>query len=140
MGQAVTMLKSLGLTEELDAVCKSKKITPGKGKYRNRRYVMKKGPLFIYKNDEGCTKAFRNIPGVETCDVSRLSLKQLCPGGHLGRLVVYTEGAFKELRAIYGTGRKVAPKKKNFFLGKSVMTNCDLHRIINSDEVQSVLN
>lgn len=54
----------------------------GKGKMRNRRYNLKKGPLVVYANENvKMTKAFRNIPGVEVANVNRLSLKTLAPGG-----------------------------------------------------------
>ena len=41
----------------------------GKGKLRNRRHVQKLGPLVIYDQDQGVTKAFRNIPGVNVIQV-----------------------------------------------------------------------
>ena len=41
-------------------------------------------------------KAARNIPGVEVCHVERLNLLQLCPGGHLGRFVIWTKDAFEK--------------------------------------------
>ena len=41
----------------------------GKGKLRNRRHVQKLGPLVIYDQDQGVTKAFRNIPGVDVIQV-----------------------------------------------------------------------
>ena len=41
----------------------SKGYRAGKGKMRNRRYQMKRGPVVVYERDEGITKAFRNIPG-----------------------------------------------------------------------------
>merc|ERR1711922_55848 len=53
----------------------------GKGKLRNRRHVQKLGPLVIY--DQGLTKAFRNIPGVDVIQVDNLNLLKLAPGGHL---------------------------------------------------------
>lgn len=37
----------------------------GKGKMRGRRFRQRRGPLVIYDQDDGITKAFRNIPGVE---------------------------------------------------------------------------
>lgn len=46
---------------------------------------MRKGPLIIYNEDHGVTKAFRNLPGVDLLPVDRLNLLRLCPGGHLGR-------------------------------------------------------
>jgi len=101
---------------------------------------MKRGPLVIYKEDEGLLQSLRNIPGVDFCQVSRLNLLQLAPGGHLGRLIVWTASAFKELDSIWGTYTKLATKKNNWILPKSCLTNTDIDRIINSDEVQNVLN
>lgn len=65
---------------------------------------MRKGPLVIYKNTNvKLVKAVRNIPGVEICNVNRLNLLQLAPGGHLGRFVIWTQDAFAELDTIFGT-------------------------------------
>ena len=41
----------------------SKALRRGKGKMRNRRYVLRKGPLVVYSEDNGISKAFRNLPG-----------------------------------------------------------------------------
>merc|ERR1712100_397387 len=52
---------------------------------------------------------------------------------------IWTEGAFKKLGEMYGTYRSVAPAKKNYRLPRAMMENADVARIINSDEVQSML-
>jgi len=136
---AVAMLKRLGCGEELQRVIDSKKVRKGKGKMRNRRYTMARGPLVIYSEDNGIVKAMRNIPGVDTAHVERLNLLSLAPGGNFGRFVIYTAGAFKKLSEIYGTLKSGAPMKKGYTLLRSSMENADVARIINSDEVQSVL-
>merc|ERR1719364_664654 len=110
--QALELLKKLGCEEELQKVSNSKKVRSGKGKMRNRRYVMRRGPLVIYNEDGGIVRAFRNIPGVETASVDALNLLQLAPGGNFGRFVIWTEGAFKKLNEIYGTLKCEAPAKK----------------------------
>merc|ERR1712186_295096 len=92
-----------------------------------------------YREDGGIKKAMRNIPGVETASVERLNLLNLAPGGQFGRFVIWTEGAFKKLSEIYGTLKSGAPMKKGYTLPRSMMENADVARIINSDEVQSVL-
>merc|ERR1711865_1199267 len=135
---AVALLEKLGLKDELQKVLDSKKIRAGVGKQRNRRYAMRRGPLVVYAEDNGITKAFRAIPGVDLCCVSRLNLLRLAPGGTFGRLVVWTEGAFKALQGIYGT-YKGGSEKKGYMLPRAAMTNSDISRIINSDEVQSVV-
>jgi len=137
--QAVEMLKKLGCGEELQRVIDSKKVRKGKGKMRNRRYVMRRGPLVIYNEDSGIVKAMRNIPGVETSHVERLNLLTLAPGGQFGRFVIWTEDAFKKISEMYGTLKSGAPMKKGYTLPRSMMENADVARIINSDEVQSVL-
>lgn len=137
--QAVEMLKSLGFEEELQKVIDSKKVRTGKGKMRNRRYVQRLGPLVVYAEDNGIVRAMRNIPGVDTASVDSLNILSLAPGGSFGRLVIWTEGAFKKLNAIYGSLKSGAPQKKGYTLPRAMMENADVARIINSDEVQSVL-
>lgn len=144
---AVALLNGLGCDVDLNKVKDSKKIRAGRGKARNRRYVMRKGPLVVHnlsKEDEAegssIAKSFRNIPGVDVCHVDRLNLLQLAPGGAFGRLVVYTEGAVKRLGQLFGTYKGGSALKKGYTLPRSCMTNTDISRIINSNEVQSVLS
>jgi len=136
---AVALLEKLGLKDELQKVLDSKKIRAGVGKQRNRRYAMRRGPLVVYAEDNGITKAFRAIPGVDLCCVTRLNLLRLAPGGTFGRLVVWTEGAFKALQGIYGSYKSGSLTKKGYHLPRAAMTNSDISRIINSDEVQSAV-
>ncbi|CAM9920728.1 unnamed protein product, partial [Sphacelaria rigidula] len=106
---------------------------------RNRRYVMRRGPLVIYDKSEGLHRAFRNLPGVETACVDRLNLLTLAPGGHMGRFCVWTQAAFDKLDSIYGTYTEKSAVKSGFQLPRHCMTSTDLNRIINSDEIQSVV-
>lgn len=107
---------------------------------RNRRYISRKGPLIVYGTEGSkLVKAFRNIPGVEVVNVERLNLLKLAPGGHLGRFVIWTKSAFEKLDSIYGSVDKVSEKKRGYLLPRAKMLNADLPRIINSDEVQSVV-
>merc|ERR1711968_339338 len=129
---AVKYLQNLGAESELEHVRASKKIRAGKGKMRNRRYVMRKGPLVVYDEAAGLEKAFRNIPGVELCSVNSLNLLQLAPGGHLGRFCIWTKSAFDKLDSIYGSATKEASAKKGYKLPQAI--------IINSEEIQSVVN
>merc|ERR1740117_2854147 len=69
----------------------------------------------------------------------RLNLLTLAPGGQFGRFVIWTEGAFKKLSEMYGTLKGNAPMKSGYRLPRAMMENADVARIINSDEVQSVL-
>lgn len=133
-------LKNLGLAEDLKRSRDSKKVRSGQGKMRNSRYVLRKGPLVVYGDENNLVKrAARNLPGVEFCHVSRMNLLQLAPGGHLGRLIVWTKDAFKALNSIFGNYRRKDIQKHGYVLARNVMTCADLARIINSDQVQSKL-
>uniref|UniRef100_A0A915J1G0 60S ribosomal protein L4 C-terminal domain-containing protein n=1 Tax=Romanomermis culicivorax TaxID=13658 RepID=A0A915J1G0_ROMCU len=137
--EAVAFLKEIKAWDDIEKVYKSKSIRPGKGKGRNRRYKKKKGPLFVYNQDNGIIRAFRNIPGVEFLHVERMNLLKLAPGGHLGRFCIWTEGAFKKLDDVYGTWKKSSTFKKNWNLPMPKMTNADLARILKSEEVRKAL-
>merc|ERR1712088_989078 len=114
--EAHIFLKKTKAWSDVEQVYKSMRFRAGKGKMRNRRRIQKKGPLVIFDQDQGLTKAFRNIPGVETCSVDHLNLLKLAPGGHVGRFCIWTESAFKKLDTIYGTWRKPSETKKNWNL------------------------
>ncbi|KAJ6425518.1 hypothetical protein OIU84_026151 [Salix udensis] len=137
---AIKVLKEIGAFPDAEKAKDSHAIRPGKGKMRNRRYISRKGPLIVY-GSEGAkmVKAFRNIPGVEVANVERLNLLKLAPGGHLGRFVIWTKSAMEKLDSIYGSFEKSSEKKNGYVLPRSKMVNADLARIINSDEVQSVV-
>jgi len=136
---AKAVLERVGAFADVTKARDSKKIRCGTGKSRNRRYTQRRGPLIVYDASEGLDKAFRNLPGVELSMVDNLSLLDLAPGGHLGRFIIWTKGAFEKLDSIFGTYDESAKFKNGFNLPRSSMTNADLARIINSDEVQSVL-
>jgi large subunit ribosomal protein L4e len=136
---AVAVLKTLNAYADIQRVIDSKKIRAGRGKMRNRRYVKRRGPLIIYDKESSFVRAFRNIPGIQFCSVHRLNLLKLAPGGHLGRFVIWTQSAFQQLDAIYGTYKKGSEVKVGFRLPRVALTNSDLNRLINSQEIQSHL-
>ncbi|KAI9749185.1 MAG: glycine hydroxymethyltransferase shm1 [Chaenotheca gracillima] len=139
---ALALLKSIGAGADVTKVSKSRKIRAGKGKLRGRRHRQRRGPLVVYDPDEDgkeLVKAFRNLPGVETCSVYSLNLLQLAPGGHLGRFIVWTSSSFAALDKIYGSTTAPSDLKKDFLLPSNVVSNADIGRLINSSEVQAVV-
>ncbi|KAI8054363.1 ribosomal protein L4 domain-containing protein [Syncephalis plumigaleata] len=136
---AVELLKSLNAYRDVVKVSNSRKLRAGKGKLRNRRHRQRRGPLIVYKEDNGITRAFRNLPGVELANVRRLNLLQLAPGGHLGRFIIWTQGAFEMLDKVFGTYRKSAALKRDYNLPSHSMSNPDLMRLLQSDEIRSAL-
>ena len=111
---AIRILKALNAYADVERSKASRRIRCGKGKMRNRRYVTRRGPLIIYKEDSGITRAFRNLSGVDLLQVDRMNLLLLAPGGHLGRFCIWSRGAFDMLDDLYGTWGKRSTLKTNY--------------------------
>jgi len=122
---AVKLLKDIGAYKDVEKVMGTKKVRAGKGKWRNRRYAVRKGPLIVVSKRCEAVKAFRNLPGVDVNYVGALNLLRLAPGGHCGRMIVWTEEAFKQLDSALRV--------------KRIEGLPDSKRVINSEEVQGVL-
>jgi len=138
--EAVSFLRKSNLWDDIARVYNSKRLRAGKGKMRNRRYKQKLGPVLVYGQDSAVARAFRNIPGVDILNVERMNLLKLAPGGHLGRLIIWTESAFKKLDAIYGTQAANSSKlKKGWSVPLPKMTNADFSRLIRSEEIQKAV-
>uniref|UniRef100_A0A1I8JAT8 Ribos_L4_asso_C domain-containing protein n=1 Tax=Macrostomum lignano TaxID=282301 RepID=A0A1I8JAT8_9PLAT len=127
--EAVAFLKRVKAWPDIQKVYASQRFRAGRGKMRNRARIQKRGPLVIYAKDNGLCRAFRNIPGITLINVSRLNLLKLAPGGHLGRFVIWTESAFRQLDQIYSRAK----------LPDTKMVCTDLTRLLRSDEVKAAV-
>lgn len=93
-------LKSLGLWDDLERIQKGVKARSGKSRLRGRVKRVGKGPLIVVSEDKGIGLASRNLPGVEVVRVKDLNPEILAPGGHPGRLTLWSLSAFKQLDLI----------------------------------------
>jgi len=59
--EAVALLNANGAYDDVLKAKESKQVRSGKGKMRNRRYTSRRGPLVVFANDNGITRAFRNL-------------------------------------------------------------------------------
>lgn len=91
------ILQSLGLDDELKRL-KEKKIRVGRGKMRGRKYKKKIGPLIVIDKDGGIGKACRNLVGVDVKNVKKVSVEDLAPGAHAGRLTVWSKSSIEKLQ------------------------------------------
>jgi len=137
--QAVQFLRKFNAWADIQKVYNSKRFRAGKGKMRNRRRIQRLGPVIVYRKDQGLTRAFRNIPGIETINVDKLNLLRLAPGGHVGRFVIWTEDAFRRLDALYGTWKTKSVEKKNYNLPMHKMANTDLARLLKGPEIRRAI-
>lgn len=118
----VKALQSLKLEEELTRVAE-RKVRAGRGKARGRRYKIKRGPLIVVASACPLQKAAASLQGVEVCEVNKLNIGVLAPGGNAGRLTLFTEKAMEKIKAEQlfmnkqvtvkkETAKKEAPKEK----------------------------
>lgn len=136
---ATQLLTTLNAFSDVEHVKNSHHVRSGKGKWRNRRFVQRRGPLIVFNNDRSVIRPFQNIPGIEVLNVHRLNLLQLAPGGNLGRFIIWFKDAFEQLDNIFGTFNGVSREKHGYYLPRPIVANPDLNRIVNSTEVQSKL-
>lgn len=121
--EAVKLLEGYGFAEEIERC--QKNIRAGIGKMRNRKYREKRGILLVHCGEE--LKAFRNIEGLEMMNIEQPDLLKLCPGGNMGRLIVWTEDAFEKVDKVFEN-----VKVQN-------MISQDLNNLFYKPEVQALL-
>lgn len=136
---ALAALKKVGAFSDVARCAASRKPRTGSARSRGRAHAVKRGPLIVIAEDNGASKAFRNIPGVEIANVNALNLLQLAPGASLGRFIVWSKSAVAALHNVFGSVNRLATGKKGFHVPAPTMTNADLDRLISSNEIQSHL-
>jgi len=97
-------LVHLGVLSDIYRARASRKIRAGKGKRRGRKMKQAVGPLIVVAENKGLVDAASNIPGVGIVTVNNLNAEILAPGGHPGRLTLWTNGAIERLDKLYGEG------------------------------------
>ena len=91
------LLNNLGLSDNIEKAKDNKSYRAGKGKMRGRRYKKRKSILFVL-GDPKNYKSFQNLEGVDVVYAETLSIKELAPGTHAGRLTVFSENAIQKLQ------------------------------------------
>jgi len=90
--EARKLLFSIGLWDDIARVEKSRQTLRGRTTHRV-------GPLIVVGELQGAHRAFRNFDGVDVVRAQDLSVEDLAPGTHPGRLTVWSESAFKWIGA-----------------------------------------
>lgn len=94
--EAAASFMAIGLGQDMLRGSK-KKIRPGKGKRRGRKYRRSTGPLVVVSGKCSLLKSARNIAGIDVAEVSSINAEMLAPGAVPGRLTVFTEKALEEM-------------------------------------------
>ncbi len=89
--------EKIGIAGDVEKAKQKKQVRAGKGKMRGRKYKKRKSILIVTAKNSIVAKSARNLEGVDVVEARNLNSDLLAPGTLAGRLVVYTEGAVKEL-------------------------------------------
>ncbi|MEM5804399.1 MAG: 50S ribosomal protein L4 [Candidatus Aenigmatarchaeota archaeon] len=100
-GELEAVLAAMKMHAELERA-KEKKVRPGRGKMRGRKYRTKTSFLFVVSSDKGIGRAASNLNGADVCNVRNLNIGLLAPGCEGGRLTIWTESAINYLGEKYG--------------------------------------
>ncbi|MEM0448989.1 MAG: 50S ribosomal protein L4 [Methanomassiliicoccales archaeon] len=96
--EVISAFASVGLHDDLVRAKDSKKVRPGRGKMRGRRYKAARSVLIVVTDKNApLYRSARNLPGVEVVAPGELSTGILAPGGAAGRLAVFSQSALKKL-------------------------------------------
>jgi len=95
--EAVDVLESIGVYDDIVRAGNGKKVRAGRGKMRGRRYKMPRSLLVVTSKDCPGGRSVRNLPGVDVATPATLNASLLAPGGAPGRLMVVTEGALQQM-------------------------------------------
>lgn len=96
--EIISLFEKLGIYDDVERARRGKRMRPGRGKMRGRRYRRKKSILIVITRFDGIEKGARNLPGIDVVKVSHLNTEKLAPGGDPGRLSLFSESAIEEIR------------------------------------------
>ncbi len=91
--EMMNVLKSLKLLEMVESCKEAKHLKNGRS--GRERHYKKSFLLVVSKEDAPAIKAARNIAGSDACAISDIKAGLLAPGGRPGRIVIWSESAFK---------------------------------------------
>jgi large subunit ribosomal protein L4e len=90
----VDVLETLGLHADIDRA-DERTVKAGRGKTRGRKYRRPKSILFVTGGEP--SRAARNLAGADVVTGAQVNAEDLAPGGHAGRLTVFTEHGLAEV-------------------------------------------
>jgi large subunit ribosomal protein L4e len=96
------ILEKLGVLADVDRAKEGRHVRAGRGKMRGRRTRTPRSLLVVVKDASKVRRFFGNLPGVDVIGPPGLNAEVLAPGGHAGRLALFSEGALDILRSWHG--------------------------------------
>ncbi|MBN2459429.1 50S ribosomal protein L4 [Candidatus Woesearchaeota archaeon] len=106
--ELLAVLDKLGFMPELEKATRMT-IRPGKGKRRGRKKLFRKSLLIVVSGICNVKKAANNIPGVDCIHAATLNAEALAPGGHAGRITLFTAKAMDSLSQKWLSKKTISP-------------------------------
>lgn len=95
--EVLGVLETLGLAADIERAEAGRSTRAGRGKTRGRRTKQPRSILVVTDSSTGPSRGARNLAGVDVATADEVSTSQLAPGGHPGRLTVWTVSAIEEV-------------------------------------------
>ena len=95
--EVASLLDELDLSGDIERAEEGRSIRAGRGKTRGRKYRQPKSILFVTSSQQGQARGARHLSGADVGMASQIDVNDLAPGGHAGRLTVWTEAAIEEV-------------------------------------------
>ncbi|MDR9412976.1 MAG: 50S ribosomal protein L4, partial [Haloferacaceae archaeon] len=93
--EVAELFEQIGIAADVERADANRSVRAGRGTMRGRRYQTPKAVLVV--TAEAPSRGARNLAGVDVVTAATVGTADLAPGGHPGRLTVYTEAAVAEV-------------------------------------------
>ncbi len=97
----LSVFEKVGVIEDIIRAKEGKHVRAGRGKRRGRKYKVPKSLLIVVSNKDKIKKATSNLTGVDVVTPEEINVEHLAPGGHAGRLTLYTFSAVERIGERY---------------------------------------
>jgi large subunit ribosomal protein L4e len=94
--EALALCEEIGIAADVERADETT-IRAGQGTTRGRKAKRPSSILFVTSSENGPSRAARNLAGVDVATGEGVNAEDLAPGGHAGRLTVWTESALEEV-------------------------------------------
>jgi large subunit ribosomal protein L4e len=95
--EVVDTLQALEVYADVERSEEGRSVRAGQGTTRGRKYRTPSSLLVVTSSEAGPSRGARNLCGVTVTTGREVNAEDLAPGGHHGRLALYTESALAEV-------------------------------------------
>ncbi len=93
----VAFLEAIGVDGDVTRAEDGRNVRSGRGTTRGRKYKEPASILFVTDSESGPSLGARNLAGATVATGREVNVSDLAPGGHAGRLTIWTESAIEEV-------------------------------------------